>query len=241
MGVFRFEPHTHTGETSKCGRIPARELVDLYKKMGFSGIAITDHLHESYIDYLYCFDDWNTCVDRFLDGYRRAKTRGDEVGLSVTLGMELRFLENDNDYLVYGIDEAWLRAHPYPYRMGPEAFFQTFGAELLIIHAHPFRAGNTFVRANCVHGIEVVNTHPEHPNFNERALALSKEVPTLYRLAGSDTHRKGQEGKAWVEFDRAIVSSKEYRNAIVRGGYRLGCALEDGQAVIADMETYFGK
>ena len=42
-----------------------------------------------------------------------SKARGDELGLDVILGAELRFPENDNDYLVYGIDEAWLRANPY--------------------------------------------------------------------------------------------------------------------------------
>ncbi len=156
--LYQFDVHMHTAETSKCGRIPAADLVDRYKAAGYDGIIITDHLHQEYISLLYCYDDWDTCVDRFLDGYRRAKKRGDEVGIQVLLAAELRFAENDNDYLVYGIDEAWLRAHPYPFRMGPVEFFQRFQDDLLIVQAHPFRDGNRFVRLDCVHGLEVVNT-----------------------------------------------------------------------------------
>ncbi|MDL2259237.1 transposase, partial [Eubacteriales bacterium OttesenSCG-928-K08] len=108
--TFKFEPHTHTAETSKCGRIPACELVETHHALGFSSLAVTDHLHETYIQLLYCRDDWNTCVDRLLDGYRRAKARADELNMFLLMGIELRFVESDNDYLIYGADEDFLRA-----------------------------------------------------------------------------------------------------------------------------------
>ncbi len=239
--LYKFDLHMHTGETSKCGRIPARTLVDTYHALGYDGIVITDHLHAEYIDFLYCRDDWDTCVDRFLDGYHRAKQRGDEVGLQVVLGCELRFAENDNDYLLYGIDESFLRENPYMFRMGPQAFYEAFHNDIIIIHAHPSRAKNEFVRHDCVHGVELVNSHPEHANYNDMTFELCKKYPHLHRLCGSDVHRKGEEGRVWVEFDIPITDSFQLKSAIERRGYTLGGRFAEDQAVFAAADAYFGK
>lgn len=239
MGFFKFDPHLHTAETSKCGRIPAAKLVDTYHARGYQGIAITDHLHETYISLLYCYDDWDTCVDRFMDGYRRAKARGDEIGLSVIFGIELRFLENDNDYLIYGADEQFLRAHPYLHRMGHQAFYDAFKDEVLIISAHPFRENNQVVYPDCVHGIELVNCHPDHANCNEQALLLAKQKPSLYRLCGSDTHRKGDEALGWVLFENPIHDSLDYKKAVESRRYTLGCLKESDQAIIQEAQAHF--
>lgn len=238
---YKYDMHIHSAETSKCGRIDAVDLVNRYKAQGYDGIAITDHLHESYINLLYCRQDWNTCVDRFLDGYRRAKEYGATIGFEVLLGMELRFAENDNDYLVYGVDENWLRQNPYPFRMGPQAFFERFKEELLIIHAHPYRDGNEFVRLDCVHGLEVVNSHPDHENRNELALAAYLERPELLPMAGSDAHRKGGECLAWVEFDRLIADSHQLAQAVRERDYRLGCKKPEDMALLHRAQEHAGN
>ena len=106
MDGYLFDPHTHTAETSKCGHLPAAEVVDRYVRHGFSGLVVTDHLHPEYLSRIDTDHDWNKVIDHYLSGYRASKQRGDEVGFQVLLGAELRFPENDNDYLVYGIDEA---------------------------------------------------------------------------------------------------------------------------------------
>ena len=112
MEGFLFDPHTHTAETSKCGHLPAAEVVDRYVRSGFSGLVVTDHLHPEYLSRIDKDHDWNKAMDHYLSGYHASKKRGDEVGFQVILGTELRFPENDNDYLVYGIDEDWLRSNP---------------------------------------------------------------------------------------------------------------------------------
>ena len=45
MQGYLYDPHTHTSETSKCGHLPAAEVVERYVKNGFSGLVVTDHLH----------------------------------------------------------------------------------------------------------------------------------------------------------------------------------------------------
>lgn len=232
---YQFDVHTHTAETSKCGRISAADLVDRYKEAGYDGIIITDHLHEEYISLLYCYNDWDTCVDRFLDGYRRAKKRGDKIGLVVLPAVELRFPENDNDYLVYGIDEEWLRANPYPCRMSLEEFYQRFQKDLLIVQAHPFRDNNQFVQLDCVHGLEVVNTHPTHENFNEAAVGAFRNHPHLHPLCGSDTHRKEQACASWVLLEEPVENIQDYINLVRRGAYTLGCHNKADQKLLEEV------
>lgn len=222
----KFDIHIHTAETSKCGTVSAPDTVRIYKSLGYDGIVITDHLHETYISLQNCRDDWQECMTRFLFGYEEAKRTGDEIGLFVALGAELRFPENDSDYLLYGIDEAFLRAHPYLYRTDHASFFQEFGGRILIVHAHPFRNCDV-VYHDSVHGLEIVNCNPRHNSRNELALRLAEENPRLHRLCGSDAHRPGDEGRAAVLFEGEVRDSFDVKRAIESDRYRLLCPAYD--------------
>ncbi|WP_308529369.1 transposase [uncultured Oscillibacter sp.] len=221
MDGYLFDPHTHTAETSKCGHLPAAEVVDRYVRHGFSGLVVTDHLHPEYLSRIDTNHDWNAVCDHYLSGYRASKQRGDEVGFRVLLGAELRFPENDNDYLVYGIDEAWLRSNPYVCCMSAREFFQKFHDQVLIIHAHPYRDGNTTVFEDAVHGTEIINGNPRHDNYNDRALELARRHPEYYRLAGSDTHEDGDEARAGVILPERPVDSFAYKALIEQHRFHL--------------------
>jgi len=160
MQGYRYDPHTHTSETSKCGHLPAAEVVERYVKNGFSGLVVTDHLHPEYLSRIDTEHDWQKAMDHYLTGYKASKKRGDELGFDVILGAELRFPENDNDYLVYGIDEDWLRSHPYMCCTSAREFYEKFHNDVLIIHAHPYRDGNLTVFEDAVHGSEIINGNP---------------------------------------------------------------------------------
>lgn len=220
--MYKYELHAHTMETSRCGHVRAPEAMAMYKALGYQGVCITDHLHDLYISLMDCHDDWQLCMDRYLYGYREAKKAGDALGLDIILGIELRFPENESDYLIYGVDEAWLRANPFVCHMDHEAFFKKHGREVLIIHAHPYRNCDE-VFFDCVHGIEVANCNPRQPNRNELALRLSREHPGLYRLCGSDFHRYGDEGRAGVLLEKPARDSYEFKDAIESRQYRLWC------------------
>ena len=225
--MFKVDPHVHTAETSKCGHVPAAEFVQLYKALGYDGVVITDHLHDVYLSTLDCRDDWQQVVTRYVAGYNAAKRAGDEIGLSVLFGVELRFPENDSDYLLYGLDEAFLRAHPYLNRTDHATFFREYGDELLIIHAHPYRHCDE-VFYDAVHGLEIANGNPRHESRNELALALAEEHPNLYRLCGSDAHQLGDEGRAAVLFEQPVHDSYEFKAAVESGKFRLwGPAFSD--------------
>ena len=218
---FLYDTHIHTAEVSPCGRIPAAVTVDHYASQGYTGLVITDHFHQEFLDIADTGEGWDTVIDRWLVGYRAAKKRGDEIGFDVILGAELRFTDNNNDYLVYGIDEAWLRSHPYMICRTAREFFRSYHDELLIMHAHPFRDGNTEVFEDAVHGIELINTNSRHENFTERALDLCRRHPEYYRQAGSDMHRDADRCGAGIITPRRITDSKQYADLIRSGNYRL--------------------
>lgn len=230
----KFDLHIHSAETSKCGIVSAPDLVRTYKAAGYDGFVVTDHLHETYISLQNCRDDWQECVTRFLFGYQETKRIGDEIGFTVALGVELRFPENDSDYLLYGVDEAFLRANPYLYRTDHASFFQKYGDQILIMHAHPFRECDT-VFYDSVHGLEVVNCNPRQRNRNELALQLARQNPHLYRTCGSDAHRPGDEARAAVFFEGEIHDSFDVRRGIMSGRMRLWCPDQD--ALIQESEA----
>lgn len=208
-------------DSNALGILRAAEVVDRYAGHGFSGLVVTDHLHPEYLSRIDTDHNWDHVIDHYLAGYRASKARGDELGLDVILGAELRFPENDNDYLVYGIDEAWLRANPYLCCMSAREFYRKFHDQVLIVHAHPYRDGNTTVFEDAVHGTEILNAHPRHENHNDRALELAKRHPEYLRLAGSDTHEDGDECRAGVLLPERVRDSFAYRRMIEGRCFRL--------------------
>jgi predicted metal-dependent phosphoesterase TrpH len=237
MSLFLYDPHVHTKETSRCGWIPAATLVELYSRHQYAGIVVTDHMHEGYISLLDCSDDWDACVDSFLTGYRLAKhAQTSWYGRHTGHGIALP--ENNNDYLVYGIDETFLRRNPYMYRMGHSAFYQIFKDEVLIIQAHPFRDENSTVFFDSVHGIEIINCSPRHDNFNDRALESSINYPDLLRSCSSDAHRPGDEARAALAFNRRIRDSFAFRRAMQEHAYGMQC--EEFQSIIEQCKMHFG-
>ena len=219
---FKLEPHAHTAETSRCGHIPGAEVAKRCHSLGYNSIIITDHLYEEYISKFPFKDNWDAVMDRFLSGYKAAKEQGAEIGLNVLLGAEIRFGINDNDYLLFGIDEEFLRLNPYLNRLDPWEFFNKYGNDILIIQAHPFRNGNENVYPECIHGVEVFNGNPRHNNFNDKALQLCESNPQLYRLYGSDVHRDSDFGRAWMLFDEPISDSRTFHAAVKQKAYSWG-------------------
>lgn len=225
--MYRYDMHVHTMETSRCGYIKAPEIVATYKRLGYDGICITDHLHDLYISLMDCHDDWQACVDRFMYGYNEAKKAGEAIGLTVLFGIELRFPENESDYLIYGVDEAWLRGNPYVCHMDHEAFFKRFGGEVLIVHAHPYRNCDE-VFYDCVHGLEIANCNPRHDSRNDLALQLARKNPHLIRTCSSDMHRPGDEGRAAVLLPEPVYDSYEFKAALEAGSFQLWCPPFEG-------------
>ena len=105
--------------------------------------------------------------------------------------------------------------------MSAQEFYDKFHDQVLIIHAHPFRKGSAPVQETAVHGAEIINGNPRHENNNDHALELCLRHPEYYRLAGSDTHRPGDEARAAVILPERVKDSYQYKAMIESGRFHL--------------------
>lgn len=188
MTVYKYDTHVHTSEVSPCGKVPAAEAVRLYKDAGYEGIVITDHYFDLYFEMM-GYISWDKKTDYYLEGYKSALEEGKAIGLKVVLGMELRFSENINDYLVFGIDEEFIRTNKELYRLGLKKFRAlTKDKGIMIFQAHPFRRGMVLAPPELLDGIEVYNGNPRHDSHNDMAYGYAQKNGLLM-LSGSDFHQ----------------------------------------------------
>lgn len=190
MKEYLFEMHAHTSQTSRCGEVPAEQVVNTFKNLGYDGIVITDHMHTGTMEKI-ANEPWEKKANHFFEGYRAAKALETE-DFTVLLGMELRFLENDNDYLVYGFNEDFVYSHPDLDRIECLEDFRPIADEnnLIVFQAHPFRVGMTVTDDELLDGVEIYNAHPGHESNNEIAEAWAKKYSHLRVTSGSDYHGK---------------------------------------------------
>lgn len=211
--MFKCDPHVHTEESSICGKIPAKEIVRLYKDAGFSTIFITDH-----VDYRR-YDEkkdipFKEQMDYVLNGYYTAKKEGEKIGLTVLFATEIMIRESFNHYLAYGIKPEFLYKCEHIFDITSEelyAFLKENGA--YVVQAHPYRDEKCLPYPNCADAFEVYNSHPRHRNHNEEALeaAIKYDKP---QTAGSDTHQLPDVALSGIITKNKIESAEDYIAAV---------------------------
>lgn len=219
-----FDLHVHTKETSNCGQVPAAEVVERYINLGYDGICITDHMNTGNLKNK--GENYGEKAISFLKGYHAAKeAAGDR--LKVILGMEIRFADYDNDYLVFGFDEDFILNNDL-LRFEELEEFRPFADEngLCVIQAHPFRKNMTIVSPRLLDGMEVYNGHGGHDSRNAIAY-LWAEKYGLRMTSASDFHRETGMEPGGVYFDRMPESSYDVRDMIINREYSLKIFTKD--------------
>lgn len=184
-----WETHCHTSQVSGCARSTAEEMVEAYLQAGYAGMVVTDHFEPGTIARRCPYRDWERRVEWYLSGYRAA-LRAAGSRLKVLWGLELRFTENMNDYLVYGMTARQLlnAAKEGLLHWGLERFRQYADENgILVFAAHPFRFSMTINRPELVDGIEVYNGNPSHDSHNALAMWWAERYELL-KISGSDAH-----------------------------------------------------
>ncbi len=195
---FKTELHCHSAEVSKCATATAEEIVGEYIKYGYSTIVLTNHLN-SHTFKNDRFGDltalsWDEKMDHFMNGYIRMKeAAGDR--LNILLGVEIHPVKSACDYMIYGIDEAFLRSNPTLLEMKLRDISELVRASgCFFVQVHPFRNDMKIVRPEYFDGCEVYNggTTPEKPDRSRNWLAeIWAERYDLAPTSGSDFHRLG--------------------------------------------------
>ena len=197
-----------------CGKISARELVDLCADEGLEGICITDHYNEYHYRMRYRKDP-----GAFLEGYRIARRYGERKGLKVFLGIEYRFRGSRNDFIVFGIKESFVTENPRAHELTLGEFRETYG-DLYIIQAHPLRDGGEFADLSLIDAVEAVNGNERHDEENDRVIRAASER-NLTMTAASDIHRRTDVMKALMDFGDEINDIGGLIDGIKAGNYTL--------------------
>lgn len=215
--MFKTETHMHTKEGSSCGMLTAEEIVREYYNAGFKTLFISNHFGTQFFT-PWGEMTWGETVERFMLGYRKAKAEGEKLGMNILFSAEIEFDDLKNQhYLVYGIDEDFLREYPYLMRMSLEDFSQIAKERgVLLIQAHPYRDDNLFVTPELVDGFEVRNPNPRHEAHDEHAEETAAKYG-LYRTAGSDAHRTGDVARTAMVSEAEIKTVEDYI-ALVKSG-----------------------
>ena len=216
--AYVYETHMHTCQASACGKSPGRDYIQKYIDAGYAGIMITDHFFRGN-----CGVDrrlpWREFVNRFCAGYEDALNEGEKRGFPVSFGWEENF--DGDEYLIYGLDKAWMIAHPdMPEWTRKQQYDIVRAAGGCVVQAHPFRArsyNHTIYLAHALcDAVEIYNAGTE-PKWNSLA-ARYAAVVGLPVTAGSDNHcadTMRPEKTAGVAFDRPLDSVRDYVAAIL--------------------------
>ena len=189
---YKIELHAHSAPASSCSELPPRELLTRLKNEHYDAVVLTNHFNR-HCSYFGADDPVGACLTDF----HEAKEIGKELGITVLLGAEYRFDENDNDYLVLGIDEAFLRATLNELSLTAKEFYHKHKNEdILFLQAHPFRKGMTLADPADVDGIEAYNMHPGHNSRITMAARYATEHGFPVVTVGTDLHHPGHEGAA---------------------------------------------
>jgi len=187
--MYRYDLHVHTKEGSACGRSTGAEMAEMYAREGYSGFVVTDHFFtgNTAIPRDLPWDEW---VERFCEGYRSAKKRGEKLGLDVFFGWEFG-LGGGTEFLTLGLGEDWLLANPDVCRMDPVTYStKVHEAGGYLIHAHPFLEASYVpcirLFPRLVDAVEVLNA-PKGDFINARAAEYALAYD-LTQTAGSDSH-----------------------------------------------------
>lgn len=214
---YIIDTHVHTKEVSPCSGVPAADMIDLYIDKGFNGVIITDHYFKRYFESILEESSWSEKTDRFLSGYRRAKSRAAGRNFDVFLSIELTFHDSNRDYIIYGIDETFLYSTPKLYDLTLSEFHKLAGKTgLFIVQAHPFRPMLEPPNPYLIDCIEVHNGNPRHFSDNALAEKFAKRYG-LYKVSGSDFHQSEDAARGGIILDKRINSTAELIDIYLNG------------------------
>ena len=211
---YKTELHAHTSPVSACSDIEAKKLVEIYKENGYDSLAVTNQFTVQLQG-----ESPEEKIKWFLQDYYNCYEEGVRVGLNIIFGAELRFTENNNDYMMFGISPEDLidiyNLLPY----GIDNFYKEYKNEKnIIIQAHPFRDGMKSVSYESLDGVEVFNMHPGH---NSRIGLAAKYASENHLIAtcGSDFHHFGHECLCGILTKEPLKNSYDVSHVLKKQDY----------------------
>lgn len=203
------ELHAHTSPVSNCADFSPEEVVGFYKKAGAHSLVITNHLHSKQAD-----AEREKAAEEYLADYYAALEAGKKVGMNVILGAEMRFYENNNDYLVYGISPDDILNFVNLVPDGIENFYRKVKNDKnVILQAHPFRKGISLASLSAIDGVEAYNLHPGHNSGMGFSARYAREHDLIVS-GGTDFHHLGHEAMCFMRTAGEMRDSYDVAEAL---------------------------
>lgn len=203
---YRIELHAHTSPASSCSEVSPEEVVTIYKELGYDAVVIANHFSFEYQD-----STKQQVIDRFFLDLENAHKKGEELGINVIPAAEIRFTENDNDYLIYGITEKMMEEIYDLLPYGVDNFRRAYSMpDSVFLQAHPFREGMVLADPAILDGIEVFNLHPNHNSKIGLAAVYANEQKFPIITAGSDFHHTGRKHEGVSAMLSRILPEKSF-------------------------------
>lgn len=188
MKGYLYETHLHTSQASACGKVQGADYIDYMMRRGFHGMIVTDHFFNgnSAVEKTL---PWKERIDRYASGYHDALEAAKGKDFDVLFGVEYNF--KGDEYLIYGIDEAWLKENEDIMSLSRSGVYErVHQTDAIMIHAHPYRErgylSDIKLTPSICDGIEVYNAaNPDYQNALGYAYAKRLKLPVT---AGSDIH-----------------------------------------------------
>ncbi len=222
MQKYKIELHAHSAESSRCGSVAAAEVVQKYKEAGYEALVLTDHYYARFFDKVQNLS-WKKQLEKYLKGYKTAVKTAQNLNFEVFLGIEIKFEDDPNEYLVYGLNENFLSDNPNLHHLSL-AEFKTLTAaqkeEILIFQAHPLRSGMAPAADKFLDGLEVYNGNPRHDSQNEKALRYAEEH-NLKMISGSDFHEYEDLARGGIVAAEIPTKMSELISLLKNGDYDL--------------------
>ncbi len=216
---MKIEMHVHTSEGSPCAKVEAKEIVNAYARAGYDAVVITNHFDTVLLNKFGKSDSEK--IERYLLGYRKAKVAGQKFGIQVMLGVEIRLEPDEEDFLIYGIDETFLFQHPdLCYLSQEELYYLCHSNGAVLYQAHPFRDPCVPRDPQFLDGVEY-NQRPNSGNHNEKLDEWRTAYPELKLVSGSDCHDLDQVGFGGIETAEEIHDIRELVELMKKGRIRL--------------------
>lgn len=216
MMKYKTELHCHSKDASGCAHETAEGIAEKYLKAGYTTVFLTNHFSPSSGD----ADNWEAKVEKRYHALELLK-QASNGRLNILMGLEFRFVQNSNDYLVYGYDKDFLLSNKDILTVGIKNFTQIAREKgILTIQAHPFRYGMTVVNPDYVDGIEVFNGHPGHNSNNDIAYAWAEKYCKI-KTSGTDHHDPDHQPRGGILTDVPITSEQQLIDILKSGSYEL--------------------
>jgi hypothetical protein len=218
---FKTELHCHSAPVSACAKAYAEEIVQEYLAHGYNSLVLTNHFSRFTFKNKRMGDlsalPWQEKVDYYMKGYHDM-VEAAAGKMDILFGCELRSNIDENDYLIYGLDEKFLRENEDLYDIPtPEVSERVRAAGFLFLQAHPFRDNMMMVNPRYLDGIEVFNGNPTQDSRNDIARIWAERFG-LIGTSGSDYHRTVEGGFAGGILTDEPINSNEQLLKILRSG-----------------------